>query len=239
MNLNLLNAPHPMRVWHRVSGMPVPKLRSTVPVYASSAHRPSRTPTLTVVSLNPVRPCPPDDAWVSSLTAVARHQDRAAFARLFTHFAPRVKRYLMLGGSPEAQAEVLAQETMAMVWRKAELFDAGKAGVTTWVFTIARNLRVELHRKRFNQDVFEDDFDFGTLEAKQPTLEDLMHAARLQERLGAALAQLSPDQLEVIRMAYGADESQSEIAASLGLPLGTVKSRVRAALALLRRLIEG
>ena len=214
------------------------KPRSSSAAHGYGVDRPTRTPTLTVVPFDPVRPHPPEDVWVQDLAAVAQHQDRAAFARLFTHFAPRVKRYLMLAGSNDSQAEELTQETLAMVWRKAGLFDAGKAGVTTWVFTIARNLSVDLHRKRLNRDVFEDDFDFDSMEAEQPTLDDRLHATRLEERLGAALSQLSPDQLAVIRMAYGADKSQSQIAASLGLPLGTVKSRVRAALTLLRRLIE-
>ncbi len=214
------------------------KLRSISPLDNARPDRPARHRALNVVPFDPLRQSPLDDRWVQTLAAVAEHRDREAFARLFTHFAPRVKRYLMLAGSNESQADDLTQETFAIVWRKADLFDPARAGVTTWFFTIARNLSVDLHRKRANRDVFEHDFDFDSMEAEQPTLDEQLDAARREQRLGAALAQLSPDQLAVIRMAYAGDESQSQIAASLGLPLGTVKSRVRAALTLLRRLIE-
>lgn len=192
-------------------------------------------PTLTVVPFDSRRSERPDDVWVQTLADVARDQDRQAFARLFGHFAPRVKRYLMLGGSPDAQAEDLTQETMAMVWRKAALYDPARAGVSTWIFTIARNLCVDQFRRKNQAEVYEDDFDFDLLEADQPAPDDLMHAARLNERLRRALEGLTPEQLEVIRLAYGHDESQSHIAAALKIPLGTVKTRVRMALIQLRR----
>ena len=214
------------------------KLRSISPLDDARSDRPARHPALTVVPFDQPRQSPLDDRWVQALAAVAQHRDRDAFARLFTHFAPRVKRYLMLAGSNDSQAEELTQETFAIVWRKADLFDPARAGVTTWLFTIARNLGVDLHRRRANRDVFDHDVDVDSMEAEQPPLDERLDATRLEERLGAALAQLSPDQLAVIRMAYAGDESQSQIAASLGLPLGTVKSRIRAALTLLRRLLE-
>ncbi len=218
--------------------MAAQKLRSISSLDDARSDRPARHPALTVVPFDPLRQSPLEDRWAQTLAAVAQHRDREAFARLFTHFAPRVKRYLMLAGSNESQAEELTQETFAIVWRKAGLFDPARAGVTTWLFTIARNLGVDLHRKRANRDVVEHDFDFDSMEAEQPPLDVQLDATRLEQRLGVALAQLSPDQLAVIRMAYAGDESQSQIAATLGLPLGTVKSRVRAALALLRRLLE-
>ena len=208
--------------------------------FNAAAHPPRsgiRTPTLTVVPLDPENPRRQDDVWVRTIACVAQ-QDRAAFARLFDHFAPRVKRYLMLAGSSESQAEDLTQETLAMVWRKADLFDASKAGVTTWVFTIARHLRVDFHRKRSNLEASDDGIDFDLMEADQPAVDEVVDAARLELRLRAALSQLTPEQWQVVRLAYGDDESHSRIAASLGIPLGTVKSRVRAALTLLRRLME-
>ena len=218
--------------------MAAQKLRSISPLDDARPDRPARPPALTVVPVDPLRQSTLDDRWAQTLAAVAQHRDREAFARLFTHFAPRVKRYLMLAGSNDFQAEELTQETFAIVWRKADLFDPARAGVTTWLFTIARNVSVDLHRKRANRDVLEHDVDFDSIEAEQPTLDEQLDATRREQWLGAALAQLSPDQLAVIRMAYAGDESQSQIAASLGLPLGTVKSRVRAALTLLRRLLE-
>jgi RNA polymerase sigma factor (sigma-70 family) len=218
--------------------MAAPKTRPLSPADAFFARRAGRVPTLTVVPIDPERTRRTDDVWVQILADIAAHQDRPAFARLFEHFAPRVKRYLMVSGSSDAQAEDLAQETMAMVWRKAALYDPAKAAVSTWVFTIARNLCVDHFRRRNQGDVFEDEFDFDLIEPDQPSPDELVHTARLGERLRTALAELTPDQLEVIRLAYGDDESQSRIATLLGIPLGTVKTRVRAALIQLRRLMD-
>ena len=82
--------------------------------------------------------------WAAFMLRVRDHADRAAFAALFNHFAPRIKGFLMKSGTPEALAEDCAQDVMATVWQKAHLFDPAKAGVATWVFTIARNRRIEL-----------------------------------------------------------------------------------------------
>ncbi len=201
--------------------------------------RPPKAPVLTVV------PTPgegagerPDAAWAQALRALAEHQDRDAFARLFAHFAPRVKRYLMQGGSPEAQAEELAQEALATVWRKAALFDPAQAAASTWIFTIARNLRTDALRRLRGEEAGEAPFDFDLLEAPQPALEDDLHAAREGERLRGALGRLPPEQAQVLRLSYYDDEPHARIAEQLGIPLGTVKSRMRLGVAQLRRLLE-
>ena len=85
-------------------------------------------------------------------------RDRAAFAALFAHFAPRVKAWLMRQGAPPAQAEDLAQEALLMVWRKAPLFDPAKASAGTWVFTIARNLRIDAIRRERRPELDPEDF---------------------------------------------------------------------------------
>jgi RNA polymerase sigma-70 factor (ECF subfamily) len=193
---------------------------------------------LTVVPLDPDRAARPDDGWSDRLVTVARHQDREAFARLFAHFAPRVKRFLMLAGSSQAQAEELAQETMAAVWRKAALYDPARAAASTWIFAIARNLRVDSLRRSRADAAGDECFEADLLEADQPAAEDALHAARLNERLRGALAQLKPEQVQVLRLSYFDDEPHARIAAVLGIPLGTVKSRIRLAVAQLRRLLE-
>ena len=192
---------------------------------------------MTVVPIDPHRASRPDEDWTAALLAVAQSQDRQAFARLFAHFAPRLKRFLMQRGSPEPQAEELAQEAMAMVWRKAAQYDAAQALVSTWIFTIARNLRVDALRRRQADIAGDAHFDADLLAADQPTTEDALHLARLNERLRDALAQLQPDHARVLRLCYFEDEPHSRIAAELGIPLGTVKSRMRLALAQLRRLL--
>jgi len=193
---------------------------------------------LTVVPIDPDRVARPSGAWEDALRALADHGDRDAFARLFAHFAPRVKSYLIRSGSPEVQAEEIAQEVLVTVWRKAAFFDAAKASASTWIFTIARNLRVDSLRRGGGREALDDAVDFDLMEADEPGVEDRLHASRESARLRGALAQLPPEQQRVLRLAYFDDESHSSISTELGIPLGTVKSRVRLALAQLRRLLE-
>jgi len=203
-----------------------------------STVRGRRALTLTVVPIDPERSAKPGDAWDEALRALAEQGDKEAFARLFAHFAPRVKSFLMRAGSPEVQAEELAQEVLVAVWRKAALFDASKATASTWIFTIARNLSVDWRRRGRGLDRQDDDVDFDLIEAGEPGVEDRLHASRESARLRGALAQLPPEQQQVLRLAYFDDESHSRISTALGIPLGTVKSRVRLAVAQLRRLLE-
>ena len=197
-----------------------------------------RGPVLNVISLDSERQPPAGDDWAVALRAVAERQDRDAFARLFAHFAPRIKRYLMQGGSPEIQAEELAQDVLAAVWCKAGLFDPAQAAASTWIFTIARHMRVDLLRRRQGIEAPDEAFDFDLLEAEEPAVEERLHAARQEARLRNALSQLPPEQQQVLRLSYYEDEPHARIAAVLGIPLGTVKSRTRLAVAQLRRLLE-
>ena len=193
---------------------------------------------MSVVPIDPNRAARPDEGWSEALLAVAQSQDRQAFARLFAHFAPRVKRFLMQGGSPESQADELTQEAMAMVWRKAALYDAAQAAASTWIFTIARNLRVDSLRRRQADTAGDESFEADLIEADQPSCEDNLHMTRMQEQLRNALAQLQPEQVQVLRLSYFEDEPHARIAIELGIPLGTVKSRIRLAVAQLRRLLD-
>ena len=170
------------------------------------------------------------------IVAIAERKDRDAFAILFNHFAPRVKSYVLrLGAGPEA-AEELAQETLLTVWRRAGAYDPVRAAASTWIFTIARNLRIDLARR--NRRPMPTDDPFGDLEG--PTAPDAA-LCELQdsERIAAALASLSPEQSQVVRLAFFSDKPHTEIATDLGIPLGTVKSRLRLAMARLRGLVGG
>jgi len=168
------------------------------------------------------------------IVAVATRGDRSAFAALFAHFAPRVKSYMLrLGAAPEA-AEELAQETLLTVWRKAALFDPARAGASTWIFAIARNLRIDAVRRE-RRPAIEDDPSDGRAEVEPDAL---VAAAERGERLREAIAALPPDQAEVVRLSFFQDKPHSEVARDLGLPLGTVKSRLRLALARLRGQVE-
>ncbi len=168
--------------------------------------------------------------WTQEMAAVRDRQDRAAFAALFAHFAPRVKAFLMKGGASAAVAEDCAQEVMATVWTKARLFDPARAGVATWIFTIARNKRIDVIRRERRPEP--EALPWGP-EPERPQAEALA-LAQESERLAAAVAALPEAQRTLIRRAYFGDLSHSEIAAETGLPLGTIKSRIRLALDRLR-----
>src|SRR6056297_2900122 len=170
------------------------------------------------------------DIWVACMIAVRDAQDEAAFARLFGHFAPRVKAFLMRSGADATLAEECAQETMVTLWHKAHLFDPGRASVATWVFTIARNRRIDALRKARRPEP--EDLPWGP-EPDRPQ-EDALQLQQETEQLAEALAQLPAAQRELVEHAYYGDLTHSEIAAQTGLPLGTIKSRIRLALEKLR-----
>lgn len=166
------------------------------------------------------------------IVRIARSRDRDAFARLFEHFAPRVKSYLLrLGAGPEI-AEDLAQDTMLNVWRRAESFDPSRAAASTWIFTIARNLRIDLARRDRRGAPTEDPSDFASGPAEP---DEALQATQDQGRIAAAMRELPAEQAQMISLAYFADKAHSEIAVELDIPLGTVKSRLRLAMARLRR----
>jgi RNA polymerase sigma-70 factor (ECF subfamily) len=164
------------------------------------------------------------------IDAVARSQDRAAFADLFAHFAPRVKGYLMRLGANGALAEDLAQEAMLLLWRKAPLYDASKASPSTWVFTIARNLRIDAIRRERRPEI-----DPSELEPEpERAADEGMVRVEDEIRVREAIMTLPGEQAQVVELSFFADKPHSTIAKELGLPLGTVKSRLRLAMARIR-----
>ncbi|MCU0801465.1 MAG: sigma-70 family RNA polymerase sigma factor [Rhodobacteraceae bacterium] len=168
--------------------------------------------------------------WAALVLRVRDHQDRAAFAVLFRHFAPRVKGFLMKSGAGDTLAEECAQDVMATLWQKAHLFDPTRASVATWVFTIARNRRIDALRKARRPEP--EDLPWGP--EPEPDQDAAMALQEDTMRLGKALAQLPEKQRALIERAYYGDLSHSEIAEETGLPLGTIKSRIRLALDRLR-----
>jgi RNA polymerase sigma-70 factor (ECF subfamily) len=190
---------------------------------------------------NPVtgdRPAQVQDASPADelIERVARTADRAAFAELFRLFAPRLKSYLMRQGCDFALAEELMQETMVMIWRRAASFDRSRAGVAAWVFTIARNKRIDALRRQRRPEI--DLGDPALVPDPAPSAEEPVLAHERGRRLAQALATLPKEQALLIRLAYFDDRAQSDIAAETRLPLGTVKSRLRLALVKLRRALE-
>jgi RNA polymerase sigma-70 factor (ECF subfamily) len=175
------------------------------------------------------------DSLASQIALVAQRRDRAAFAALFAHFAPRVKSYMLRLGASATQADDLAQETLLTVWRKADRFDPAVAGPATWVFTIARNLRIDaLRRERPTADLA----DLAEAAADDPPADTLMQTAQSERGLRAALAALPEELATLLRLSFFEDHAHGDISARLGMPLGTVKSKLRRAMQRLRAALE-
>ncbi len=170
------------------------------------------------------------------IEAVAQQRDRAAFGELFRYFAPRINGWMLRTGASPAAAEEMAQEAMLAVWRKAALFDRSRAGATTWIYTIARNLRIDIMRRERHPSALLPD------PATEPDVaEPADHAldcAERDARVRVALSQLPAEQALVVRKAFFEDKPHAAIEKELGIPLGTVKSRLRLAVARLRAVLE-
>ena len=170
------------------------------------------------------------------IQAIAERRCRESFAELFARFAPKLKGYLIKLGCRPEQAEELAQETLLTVWRKADYFDPARAAASTWIFTIARNLRIDAIRRERRPDDWLDD---PGLKPEAPSAADAVLAAGQREhQLRQAIVALPQDQAEVVRLSFFSDKPHSEISRQLGVPLGTVKSRLRLAMTRLRAAME-
>ena len=172
--------------------------------------------------------------WVSHVVRIRDARDQSAFAELFAHFAPRVKAFLMRSGSDATLAEECTQEVMATLWQKAHLFDPSRASVSTWIYTIARNKKIDYLRKQRRPEP--EELSWGPEE--EPDQADVLALNEESEQLGRAIAALPEKQRDLIQKAYFGDLSHSEIALATGLPLGTIKSRIRLALERLRHAIK-
>ena len=163
---------------------------------------------------------------------IAASADKAAFTRLFAYYAPRVKGYLLRLGMGQAEAEEVCQEVMVAVWRKAATFDRRQASVATWIFRIARNRRIDAFRRdqRAVLDVSDPIFH------PEPAAgaDQIAEASEREAELRTAVAELPPEQRDLVRVAFYEDLSHSQVAERTGLPLGTVKSRLRLAFAKLK-----
>jgi RNA polymerase sigma-70 factor (ECF subfamily) len=170
------------------------------------------------------------------LAAIAARGDRAAFASLFGFYAPRIKGFLMRTGSAAEIAEEIAQEAMLSVWRKAATFDASRASVSTWIYAIARNLRIDRlrHERGVRAEVF-----YEALRSDEPERpDDSLEWAERDDRVRLAMRELPDEQMTVVRLSFFEDKPHGDIARILGIPLGTVKSRLRLAMAKLRERLD-
>lgn len=173
----------------------------------------------------------------ADIVSVAQVGDRDAFARLFRFYAPRVKAYLRRLGAGDDVAEELAQEVMVTVWHRAGQFDRSKASLSTWIYTVARNKRIDaIRRERLPEhEVIDPDQDGG----EAPRGDYHAEAEQIRREVQRAIGELPQEQAQLLRIFYFEDKTHSVIADELGLPLGTVKSRLRLALGKLRSTLGG
>ncbi len=165
--------------------------------------------------------------------AVADHRDHAAFSALYDHFAPRLKSWLLRQKMPDTETEELVQEVMIILWHKASLYDPARSSLSTWIFRIARNRRIDAQR-RLKTGTF-DNADPSLQPAETPGADVIVEGENRDAIVRAAMADLPPEQLDLLRAAFFLGQSHSEIATATGVPLGTVKSRIRLAFGRLRK----
>jgi RNA polymerase sigma factor (sigma-70 family) len=175
--------------------------------------------------------------WATLIGRVA-DGDREAFQRLFEHFAPRVKGLMLKTGASNDDAEEIAQETLLAVWRKAALFDPFTTGAAAWIYTIARNLRIDAVRRAARTGTVDNEAELDYLVDPSESADDVMARDDEAVRIAKALSSLSEEQSMAIRLSFIEGRPHPEIATTLGIPLGTVKSRIRLAMNRLRALLD-
>jgi RNA polymerase sigma-70 factor (ECF subfamily) len=173
----------------------------------------------------------PDRALLEAITC---DRSTPAFQELFARYAPRLKAHFMRGGQSAAQAEDLVQDVLISVWHHAGSYQPERAAVSTWLFRIARNRFIDVVRRERYVEL-EPELEEEARDGAPQQPDDLVADQQLSARVATALSGLSAEQAEVIRGSYYAHESASQIAARLQIPVGTVKSRLRAALGYLQQ----
>ena len=185
---------------------------------------------------------PPDDSagsnWAERLARVAHNNDRQAFRELYEHFAPRIKAYAINQGFSQ-HAEVLVQEVMTNVWRNADKYSPELASVATWIFTIARNQRIDILRKlnRTRAEVVIETEELWQIPTEDSTIFSIQNLST-EKFVQHSIAQLPEEQMIALRKVYYEGKTHEEVAQELQIPLGTVKGRIRLSLQKLRVMFE-
>jgi len=190
--------------------------------------------------ISPIKPIECAEEMSQYLCTVAQQRCKSSFSKLFNYFAPRLRSYALKQMGNEALAMELVQDTMSNVWQKSHLFNADKGSPSTWIFTIARNIRFDMLRKQRNrkEDICSD--DLWPILCEQTSDENevsLDHQVTMDE-IGTLFGSLPEKQKLVIEAIYIHGKSQQEVADELHIPLGTVKSRTRLALQRLKEILK-
>lgn len=174
----------------------------------------------------------PDSALMERMMA----GDENALAALYDRYAGMLYGLLLRILKDTHAAEEVLQDLFLQLWRTASRFDASRGSMTAWLMVMARNRAISRLRRGNRQTVADDPDGFLLESAPDPTdVEDEAARRQLAGRLRAAMAALPGEQREALELAYFEGMTQTEIAERTGAPLGTVKSRVRAALQSLKQ----
>jgi len=167
---------------------------------------------------------------------IAESHDKNSFATIFKFYAPKLKSYLVKIGAIESHAEEIIQEVMLAIWTKAASYDSSKSSTATWIYTIARNKRIDRLRKEKRHLL--SDSDEGLEIPVESSQEDDIYNVQVSKRLKKFIELLPEQQSKLIKMSYFYDKTHADISKDLNIPLGTVKSRIRLALSKMRHLAE-
>ena len=177
-----------------------------------------------------------DDDLILCVELIGKNQDKLAFNSIFRYFAPRLKSFLVKAGSTDSQAEEVIQEVMIAVWTKSSTYDSSKSSVSTWIYTIARNKRIDKIRKEKRHYLSES--DEGLEIPVDSTQEKEIFSAQVSNNLKKYMLNLPEEQSKLLKLSYFYNKTHADISEELKIPLGTVKSRIRLALTKMRHLVE-
>ena len=174
--------------------------------------------------------------FVAAILNIAESQDIGSFKKIFEYFSPRLKSFLMKSGAEESIAEEIIQETMTIIWTKADYYDPKVASPSTWIYTIARNKKIDILRK--SRKAILEDIETAVLPAVEPKTEENIEHDQKFDLIAQQLDSLPKDQLDLLKMNFFEEKSHGEISELTGIPLGTVKSRIRLALEKIRAKLD-
>jgi len=174
--------------------------------------------------------------FVAAILNIAESQDIGSFKKIFEYFRPRLKSFLMKSGAEESIAEEIIQETMTIIWTKADYYDPKVASPSTWIYTIARNKKIDILRK--SRKAILEDIETAVLPAVEPKTEENIEHDQKFDLIAQQLDSLPKDQLDLLKMNFFEEKSHGEISELTGIPLGTVKSRIRLALEKIRAKLD-
>ncbi len=180
----------------------------------------------------------PNRNWAELLKRVAEHDDRAAFREIYQYFAPRIKAYAINQRFGQ-QADVLVQEVMTSVWRNADKYNEDIANISTWIFTIARNQRIDMLRRmnRTSAEVVIETEELWQIPTEDTTVLSIQQMST-ESFVKKSMDTLPEEQMIALRKVYYEGKTHEEVAEELNIPLGTVKGRIRLSLQKLRMMFE-